>query len=125
MSSTIAANYRSYRLPWTPSEAEERLYRRIMAMVIGLFIAFGIIIPFLPTPPKPAVEQPVPERIVEFILEQKKPPEEVEPPKPVEVPKVEARILGFGRTVGSAGTVAGITRLTAQQAAAKSVMKAA
>jgi TonB family protein len=93
MSSTVVANYRSFLLPWTPSEDEERLYRRIMGLVIGLFIAFGILIPLLPTPPKPkVVEQPVPERIVEFILEQKKPPEKVEPPKPIEVPKVEARI---------------------------------
>jgi len=92
MSSTLAANYRSYQLPWTPSEAEERLYRRIMALVIGLFIAFGIIIPLLPTPPKPAVvEQAMPENIVEFILEHKKPPEKVEPPKPIEKPKVEAK----------------------------------
>jgi TonB family protein len=93
MSSTLAANYRSFQLPWTPSEAEERLYRRIMALVIGLFIAFGIIIPLLPTPPKPVVvEQAMPENIVEFILEHKKPPEKVEPPKPVEKPKVEAKI---------------------------------
>ena len=68
MSSTVAVNYRSFRLPWTASEKEERLYRRIMAAVIGLFIAFGIVIPLLPTPPKPkVVEQPVPERIVELI----------------------------------------------------------
>jgi len=93
MSSTVAVNYRSFRLPWTASEKEERLYRRIMAAVIGLFIAFGIVIPLLPTPPKPkVVEQPVPERIVEFILEQKKPPPPVEPPKPIEVPKVAAQV---------------------------------
>jgi protein TonB len=91
--SSVAANYRSFRLPWTPSEAEERLFRRIMGAIIGLFIAFGIVIPLLPTPPKPEVaDQVMPERIVEFILEQKKPPEKVEPPKPVEKPKVEARI---------------------------------
>lgn len=92
MSSTFDLGYRSFELPWTPSEAEERLYRRIMAAVIGLFIAFGIVIPLLPTPPKTQVlEQPMPERIVEFILEQKKPPPKVEPPKPIEKPKVEAR----------------------------------
>jgi periplasmic protein TonB len=91
--SSVAANYRSFRLPWTPSEAEERLFRRIMGAIIGLFIAFGIVIPLLPTPPKPEVaDQVMPERIVEFILEQKKPPEKVEPPKPVEKPKVEAKV---------------------------------
>ena len=49
--STIAANYRSFRLPWTPSAAEERLFRRIAGATIGLFIAFGIVIPLLPQPP--------------------------------------------------------------------------
>lgn len=94
MSSTAAANYRNFTLPWTPSEEEERLFRRITGAVLGLFIAFGIVIPLLPTPPKPrVVEQAVPERIVEFILEQKKPPPPpVVPPKPVEVPKVEAKV---------------------------------
>jgi len=72
---SIAANYRSFRLPWTPSAAEERLFRRIVGATIGLFIAFGIVIPLLPVPP---VIQPLaPEeskRIVEFILTQPKPP---------------------------------------------------
>jgi hypothetical protein len=63
-----------------------------MAAVIELFIAFSIVIPLLPAPPKSqVVEQPVPERIVEFILEQKKPPPKVEP-EPIEKPKVEAPV---------------------------------
>ena len=91
--STIAANYRSFRLPWTPSEAEERLFRRIVGATIGLFIAFGIVIPLLPKPP---VIQPLePEesqRIVEFILTQPKPPP-IEAPKPIEVPKAQTKVV--------------------------------
>ena len=90
---SIAANYRSFRLPWTPSEAEERLFRRIVGATIGLFIAFGIVIPLLPVPP---VIQPLaPEeskRIVEFILTQPKPPP-VEAPKPIEVPKAQTKVV--------------------------------
>jgi TonB family protein len=90
---SIAANYRSFRLPWTPSEAEERLFRRIVGATIGLFIAFGIVIPLLPQPP---VTQPLaPEasqRIVEFILTQPKPPP-VEAPKPIEVPQAQAKVV--------------------------------
>jgi TonB family protein len=90
---SIAANYRSFRLPWTPSEAEERLFRRIVGATIGLFLAFGIVIPLLPRPP---VTQPLaPEasqRIVEFILTQPKPPP-VEAPKPIEVPKAQTKVV--------------------------------
>jgi TonB family protein len=100
MSSTAAAvatpNFRVFELPWTPSVEEERRFRRVLGAALGLFIGFSIVIPFLPdTPRTPAMAPAVPERIVEFILEQPKPkpkPIEVVQPKPVEVPKVEARI---------------------------------
>ena len=90
---SIAANYRSFRLPWTPSEAEERLFRRIIGATIGLFIAFGIVIPLLPQPPVTQPLQPEEsQRIVEFILTQPKPPP-VEAPKPVEVPQAQAKVV--------------------------------
>jgi TonB family protein len=100
MSSTAAAvatpNFRVFELPWTPSVEEERRFRRVLGAALGLFIGFSIVIPFLPdTPRTPAMAPAVPERIVEFILEQPKPkpkPIEVVQPKPVEIPKVEARI---------------------------------
>jgi TonB family protein len=99
MSSTAAVatpNFRVFELPWTPSVEEERRFRRVLGAALGLFIGFSIVIPFLPdTPRTPAMAPAVPERIVEFILEQPKPkpkPIEVVQPKPVEVPKVEARI---------------------------------
>ena len=90
--STIAANYRSFRLPWTPSEAEERLFRRIVGATIGLFIAFGIVIPLLPQPPviRP-LEPEESQQIVEFILTQPK-PRPIEAPKPIEVPKAQTKV---------------------------------
>jgi len=92
---SIAVNFRSYQLPWTPSEAEERSFRRVLGAILGLFIACSIIIPMLPERHLPPATAPaLPERIVEFILEQPKPKLEpkVEEPKPIEKPKVEARI---------------------------------
>jgi TonB family protein len=97
MSSTVVFNnFRVYDLPWTPSPEEERRFRRVLGAALGLFIGFSVVIPFLPdTPRTPAMAPAVPERIVEFILEQPKPkpkPIEVVQPKPVEVPQVEARV---------------------------------
>ena len=85
MSSTaVFNNFRVYDLPWTPSPDEERRFRRVLGAALGLFIGFGIVIPLLPDKPRTAEMAPaMPERIVEFILEQ---------PKPVDVPRVEARI---------------------------------
>jgi periplasmic protein TonB len=85
-----AAYFRIYDLPWTPSEAEERRFRRVLGAALGLFIAFGIIIPLLPERPKPVLPPTVPERIVEFLLEQPKPKPVpvVVPPKPIPVPEI-------------------------------------
>jgi TonB family protein len=93
-----ATYYRVYDLPWTPSDDEQRRVRRVLGAVLGLFIGFGIVIPLLPDKPRtPAMAPAVPERIVEFILQQPKPkplpkPVEVPPPKPVEVPTIETRV---------------------------------
>ena len=93
MSVATAINYRVYDLPWTPSPVDERRLRRIVGAALGLLIAFGVIIPLLPERPKDAMPPPaVPERIVEFILEQPKPkpiPKVEPPPAPVEEPRVE------------------------------------
>jgi TonB family protein len=93
-----ATYYRVFDLPWTPSDDEQRRVRRVLGAVLGLFLGFGIVIPLLPDKPRtPALAPAVPERIVEFILQQPKPkpkpkPVEVEQPKPVEVPRVEAPV---------------------------------
>jgi TonB family protein len=95
---SAVALYRDYDLPWTPTEDEQRRLRRVLGAVLGLFIAFGAIIPFLPEPPKTEAPPVVPERVVEFLLERPKPkpkppPPPVEMPKPAEVPKAEAPVL--------------------------------
>ena len=94
---SAVALYRDYELPWTPTEAEQRRLRRVLGAVLGLFIGFGVVIPFLPEPPKTDAPPVVPERVVEFLLERPKPkpkpPPPVEMPKPLEVPKVEAPVV--------------------------------
>jgi len=89
---SAVALYRDFELAWSPSEAERQRLRRVLGAVLGLFIGFGIIIPLLPVPPKPAPPVVVPHRIVEFVIAQPKPkppppPPQVETPKPVEQPK--------------------------------------
>lgn len=95
---TVAANFRVFDLPWTPSEAEERRFRRVIGAALGLFIGFGIVVPLLPERPRTEVlPPPVPERVVEFLLERPKPkpePKVEQPPspKPVVLPQVERRV---------------------------------
>ena len=84
---SAVALYRDYELPWTPTEEEQRRLRRVLGAVLGLFIAFGAIIPFLPERPKDAAPPVIPERVVEFLLERPKP--KPVPPPPVEMPKLE------------------------------------
>ncbi len=95
---TVLANYRVFDLPWTPSEDEERRFRRVIGAALGLFIGFGIVIPLLPERPRTETVAPaVPERVVEFLLERPKPKpvpkvEQPPPPKPVVLPEVERRV---------------------------------
>ena len=89
------ALYRDFDLPWTPSLDDERRLRRVLGAVLGLFVAFGIIIPLLPEVPKAPVPIAAPQRVAEFLLappERKPEPEPdpvIERPTPVEPPKAE------------------------------------
>lgn len=95
MTATATPAFRIYDLPWTQSPADERRVRRVLGAAIGLFVGFGIVVPLLPEKPRDSiVPPPVPERVVEFLLERPKPPPKPEPkpevqPKPEVVPMVE------------------------------------
>lgn len=90
---TVLANYRVFDLPWTPSEDEERRFRRVIGAALGLFIGFGIVIPLLPERPRTeTVAPPIPDRVVEFLLERPKPkpvPKVEQPPLPPPVPRAQ------------------------------------
>ena len=91
MTATTTTAFRVYDLPWTPSPADERRVRRVLGAAIGLFIGLGIIVPLLPDRPRDNVAPPpVPERVVEFLLERPKPVPKPEPKVEVPQPKPEA-----------------------------------
>ena len=72
--------YREYRLPWTRSASDERKFRRLLAIILGVTFFLGAVWPWIPTPavdPNEVAE--IPPRIAKLLLEQKPPP-----PKPVE-----------------------------------------
>ena len=81
----LAANYRVFELPWTPNDAEERHFKRLLT--IGLVLWFIIVVgtQLLPTPERP-MARPLPEEVVKLVLQ---PP--LPPPKPVEEKKPEPK----------------------------------
>lgn len=95
MTATATTAFRVYDLPWTQSPADERRVRRVLGAAIGLFLGFGLVVPLLPERPRESVvPPPVPDRVVEFLLERPKPPPKPEPrpevqPQPEVVPMVE------------------------------------
>jgi TonB family protein len=73
--------YREYRLPWTSSGGQERRFRRLLAIILGVTFFLGAVWPWIPTPAiDPNEVEEIPPRIAKLLLEQKPPP----PPKPVE-----------------------------------------
>jgi TonB family protein len=81
--------YREYRLAWTRSASEERKFRRLLAIILGVTFFLGAIWPWIPTPEvDPNQADQIPPRIAKLLLEQKAPPP---PPKPQETePEPEA-----------------------------------
>jgi TonB family protein len=73
--------YRQYDLPWSPKEEVEARFRRVVRNALIVFAIIGLLIPLLPKPESKAVAPALPERVVNLVLEQRKPPP---PPKPIE-----------------------------------------
>jgi len=75
--------YREYELAWTKNTGQERKFRRLLAIVFGTTLFFGLVFPWIPTPDvDPNAVDIIPPRIAKLLLEQKPPPPP--PPKPVE-----------------------------------------
>jgi len=77
----LAMFYRQYDLPWSPKEEVEARFRRVVRNSLILFAIIGLLIPLLPTPKREVAPEALPERVVNLVLEQRKPPP---PPKPIE-----------------------------------------
>jgi periplasmic protein TonB len=82
---TLAANYRIFELPWTPDEDEQRRFRKTARTALIIFAVLGIVLPLLPVSEK-LPPPPLPDEVVQLVLEPPPPP----PPKP-EVKKPEPK----------------------------------
>jgi len=75
--------YRQYELPWSPTEDVERRFKKILRIVLAVFVVLAILVTVLPVPEQTRVKAPdIPDRVVKLLLEQKAPPP---PPPPPEV----------------------------------------
>ncbi len=97
-----AAYYHSSELPWSTSLAEEKRFRLIATVLLALFVAICIVVPWINVPQPDRFEsERVPPRLAKLVLKEKpKPPpppppkiEEAkpEPEKKVEEPKPEVK----------------------------------
>lgn len=82
----LAPYYRQFELAWEGDTEASVRFRRILRVGLVALLLFGILIPLLPSPPRLASEEAVPQRLARVMIEQAKPPP---PPPPVEQPKIE------------------------------------
>ena len=70
-------------MPWELSAETDVRFQRIVRICLGIFLLFGVVMPYLPLPEfvTKAVDEPAP-RLATLIFEVKQ-----TPPAPVEVPK--------------------------------------
>jgi TonB family protein len=93
MASVITPFYREYELPWEGDPESSSRFRKILRVLLILFLIFGILFPLLPTPKRTAAETEVPQRLARVMIEEKPkpppppPPVVKEKPKPLEVEK--------------------------------------
>jgi TonB family protein len=84
----LAPFYREYELPWSPTEDVERRFKKILRIVLAVFVVLAILVTLLPVPEQTRVKAPdIPDRVVQLLIEKKPPP----PPPPPEVKKPEIK----------------------------------
>ena len=86
----LAPYYREFDLPWEGDPESSARFRKILRVLLIVFVALGILFPLLPTPKRETAED-VPERLVRIIQETPKPPPPP-PPKVEEKPKIEPKV---------------------------------
>jgi protein TonB len=82
----IAPFYREFELPWEGDPESSARFRKILRVLLILFVLFGILFPLLPTPKRTAAETEVPQRLARVMIESKP-----KPPPPPPTPKVEEK----------------------------------
>ena len=86
---TLVPFYREYELPWEGDPESSSRFRKILRVMLFLFVLFGILFPLL-SPPKPtAADTEVPQRLARVMIEEKPKPPPPPPPKVEEKPKIE------------------------------------
>ena len=81
MSATLAADYRSFDLPWTVRPDDQRRFHRLVAACLAITLLVGLVVPWLPVQERALdVPPPVPPRFAKLVLERTTPPP---PPPPV------------------------------------------
>jgi TonB family protein len=83
MQAQLTQFYRSFELPWEPDPEEQRRFRKLLRIGLGLVLVFGLILPFVHLPKPTAAEEEVPPRLARLMQQERPKP----PPKPVETPK--------------------------------------
>src|SRR3984885_13923378 len=91
MASVITPFYREYELAWEGDVESSSRFRKILRVMLILFLVLGILFPLLPTPKRTAGETAVPERLARVRIEEKRKPP---PPPPVvkEQPKPKPEV---------------------------------
>jgi protein TonB len=87
----LAPYYREFDLPWEGDPESSARFRKILRVLLIVFVVLGILFPLLPTPKRETAED-VPERLVRIIQETPKPPPPPPPPKVEEKPKIEPKV---------------------------------
>src|SRR6202011_2172390 len=88
MASVITPYYREYELPWEGDSESSSRFRKILRVLLILFLIFGILFPLLPTPKRTAAETEVPQRLARVMIENKPKP----PPVLKEIPKPKVEV---------------------------------
>jgi periplasmic protein TonB len=90
---TLVPFYREYELPWEGDEESSARFRKILRVLLIIFVLLGLLFPLLPTPKRTASETEVPTRLARVMIEEKPkpPPPPPPPPKVQEKPKVEEK----------------------------------
>ncbi|HEY3785164.1 MAG TPA: AgmX/PglI C-terminal domain-containing protein [Steroidobacteraceae bacterium] len=84
---TLVPFYREYDLPWEVDTEASARFRKILRVLLIVFLVFGILFPLLPTPKRTAAETEVPQRLARVMIENKPKPPPPPPPVPKEQPK--------------------------------------
>ena len=80
---TLAPYFRLWNLPWTPREADEQRFWKVLRIALIVMVLFGVLLPLLPVPARDLNKrEEVPERFVKLLIDHPKPPPPPPPPKP-------------------------------------------